>query len=264
MYVGAALMVLAMVAVAARGWPDWSRAMRVGGLSLGAVALVAAGLYVRLPWSRSVGDERRRAVSTMLTAGVGLGLAAIGVLGRVAESPADAGAVLHAVVCVLALLGVCAIARTPLAEVALLACLAWAVWLVAPSGTATWATLVGLGIGWVALAVRGARGRRTAAISGTALALVASVVLAQGEWAWPVRAALAVLVIVALVLFARGGPNVWLGLGAGAAAALAAGAAGGVLGPALALFIGGLATMVVSGIALRAAAPRAARTRTPA
>jgi hypothetical protein len=147
MYVGAALMALAMVAVAARGWPDWSRAMRVAGPALGAVALLAAGLFIRLPWARSVGDERRRAVSTMLTLGVGLGLAALGVL-VVGQAPSGSAAVGHAIVSVVAMLGVCAIARTPLSEVALLGSLAWGVWLVAPAGTATWATLVGLGVAW--------------------------------------------------------------------------------------------------------------------
>ena len=51
--------------------------------------------------------------------------------------------------------------------------------------------------------------------------------------------------------FLRGWANPWLALGAGAATALAASVAGAVIGPALALVFGGLATMIVSAIALR-------------
>jgi hypothetical protein len=189
-------------------------------------------------------------VSTLLTAGVGLALAAAG-LGL--ESPGSGAAIGLAGAAVLALLLVCVVARTPLSETALLGSLAWSAWLLAPSGAATWAALVGLGMAWVAVAVRVARGRRTAAVSGALLALACSVGLAQDSWAWPVRAALAAVVAAGLVMFLRGGPNAWLALGAGGAAALAASVAGGLLGPALALLVGGLATMTVSGIALRAA-----------
>ena len=56
-----------------------------------------------------------------------------------------------------------------------------------------------------------------------------------------------------LGLFLRGRANYWLALGAGAATALAASVAGDVVGPSLALLVGGLATMVVSWIALRSA-----------
>lgn len=253
MYAGALLMGLALAYVAVQGWPEWDLPARVSGLLLGSVALIATGLFVRLPWERSVSGERRRAVSALLTVGVGLGLAALGVLGQVGRAGDAATAVGHAVASVVLMLGACAVARSPFSEVALLGALAWAAWLVVPPGTAAWATLVGLGVAWVGLAARGARGRRTAAVAGTALALVASAQLGQGQWAWPVRAALAALAIGALVVFGRGGPNPWLALAAGAAAALAGAIAGGVLGPALALFIGGLATMVVSWVALRAA-----------
>ena len=83
------------------------------------------------------------------------------------------------------------------------------------------------------------------------LALASAVGLAQGSWSWPVRGALAAVAVAGLGLFLRGRANHWLALGAGAATALAASVAGGVLGPALALLVGGLATMGVSAIALR-------------
>jgi hypothetical protein len=253
MYVGAGLVALSLVGVAARGWSDWGSPLRVGTLGLAALGLLASGLFVRLPWSRSVGEERRRAVSTMLTAGSVLALTAMGVLLGVGGSPGVALATIHAVLAVGMLLAVCAIARTALSEVALLGSLAWSVVLLAPIGPATWTMLVVLGALWALLAWRGARGKRTAAVSGAVLVLVASVGLAQGSWAWPVRGALATLIVACLVVFARGGPNYWLALGAGAAAALAASVAGGILGPALALLVGGLSTMVVSAIALRTA-----------
>jgi hypothetical protein len=85
---------------------------------------------------------------------------------------------------------------------------------------------------------------------GAALALVASVGMAAGPWAWPTRAALAAVAILGLGAFLRGRANYWLALGAGAATALAASVAGHVVGPALALLLGGLATMVVSWVAL--------------
>jgi hypothetical protein len=83
------------------------------------------------------------------------------------------------------------------------------------------------------------------------LALGAAVGLAQGQWAWPVRGALTALVAVGLIRFLRGGEGAWLALGAGAATALAGSWAGGTLGPVVALILAGMATMAVSGIALR-------------
>ncbi len=131
--------------------------------------------------------------------------------------------------------------------------MAWAAWVVVPPGPGTWAFLAGLGVVWAGLGMRWARGRRTAMGLGAALALVASVGMAAGPWAWPTRAALAAAAILGLGAFLRGRANYWLALGAGAATALAASVAGDVVGPALALLLGGLATMVVSWIALRSA-----------
>ena len=48
-----------------------------GGLTT--VALLAAGLFVRLPWSRALSDERRRAVSALLTTGVAVATIGVGV-----------------------------------------------------------------------------------------------------------------------------------------------------------------------------------------
>jgi hypothetical protein len=250
-YVGAALVAVAVGGAAARGWPDWGVGMRAGSLALAGLGLLSAGLFARLPWARPAADGRRRAVSTLLTVGGGLALAAVGVVSDVSRTASTGALVVQAGAAALAMLVVCVIARTPLSELALLGALAWGAWLLAPPGPATWAVLVGLGVGWVLLAARGARGRRTAAVSGSVLALVSSVGLAQGSWAWPVRGALAAVALAGLGMFLRGGPNPWLALGAGAATALAASVAGGVLGPALALLVGGLATMGVSAIALR-------------
>jgi hypothetical protein len=252
MYVGFGLILLALGGVAARGWAGWDDAMRWAIVALASVALLATGLFVRLPWTRALGDERRRAVSSMLALGSGLALlaAAIGLgVGRGGEGPALA----HGLGSVVAMLLVCVVARTPLAETALLAAAAWAAWLVVPAGPAIWVVLVGLGAAWALAGTRCARGRRTAAVAGTGLALVASVGLAAGPWAWWARAGLIALTIGGLGAFLRGHANHWLALGAGAATALAASVAGATLGPALALLVGGLATMAVSGIALRSA-----------
>lgn len=253
MYAGAALVVLAIAGVAARGWSDWAGPMRVASTTLAAVALVAAGLFVRLPWGRRMGDERRRAVSAMLTAGTGLALVAAGVALEIGQGADPGPAAGHGVVAVGSLMLVALVARSPLAETAVLAALAWAVWILVPPGWATWAGLAGLGVAWVLVAGRYGRGRRTAAVAGSVLALAASVGLSEGAWAWGVRSGLAALTVGGLVAFLRGWANHWLALGAGSATALAASVAGAALGPALALLIGGLATMAVSAIALRAA-----------
>jgi hypothetical protein len=157
---------------------------------------------------------------------------------------------------VLAMLVVNLISRTPVSEAGLLGALAWAAWVVVPPGPGTWAFLVGLGVVWAGLSVRWARGRRTSMVLGATLALVASVGMAAGPWAWPTRAGLAAAAVLGLGAFLRGRANYWLALGAGAATALAASVAGDVVGPALALLVGGLATMVVSWIALRGASRR--------
>ncbi len=255
MYAGAALVLVSIAGVVVRGWAAWEPGVRWAFAGLTTVALIAAGLFVRLPWSRPLSDERRRAVSALLATGVGVATAGVGVAlgaGQGAQS-AGPGNAARALGVVLAMLVVNLVARTPVSESGLLAALAWATWVVVPPGPGTWAFLVGLGVAWVALGLRWARGRRTAMVLGAALALVASVGMAAGPWAWPTRAALAAVAVLGLGAFLRGRANYWLALGAGAATALAASIAGDVVGPALALLLGGLATMVVSWIALRSA-----------
>jgi hypothetical protein len=252
-YVGAGLVVLAVAGAAVRGWADWAAGMRAAAVALTSVALLATGLFLRLPWSRRAGDERRRAVSALLTTGMGLVCVATGLALGVRQGVQGGSALVHGVGCLLGMLLVAVVARTPLAELGVLAAGAWAAWVLAPAGAWTWVALAGLGAAWALLGWRLARGRRTAVVAGTALALLGSVGMAQGALAWPVRGVLAALAVAGLVVFLRGGPSPWLALGAGSATALAAAAAGNQLGPAPALLVGGLATMAVSAIALRSA-----------
>ncbi len=255
MYTGAALVLVSIGGVVVRGWDAWDPEVRWAFAGLSTVALVAAGLFLRLPWSRPVSDERRRAVSALLTTGVAVATTGIVVVLRSTpgSSSSDAGPAAAAVGVVLAMLVVNLICRTPVSEAGLLGALAWAAWVVVPPGPGTWAFLVGLGIVWAGLSVRWARGRRTSMILGATLALVASVGMAAGPWAWPTRAGLAAAAVLGLGAFLRGRANYWLALGAGAATALAASVAGDVVGPALAQLVGGVATMIVSWIALRSA-----------
>ncbi len=257
LYAGAALVLVSIGVVAVRGWASWDPAVRWVLTGLMTVALIAAGLFVRLPWRRALGDERRRAVSALLSTGVTVLAAGVGVgLGTdqgAGAQPAGAAGAALAVGVVVAMVVVNLVARTPVSEAGLLACAAFAAWVVVPPGPGTWAFLVGLGVVWAGIGVRWARGRRTALVLGAVLALVASVGMAAGPWAWPTRAVQAGAAVVGLGLFLRGRANHWLALGAGAATALAASVAGDVVGPSLALLVGGLATMVVSWIALRSA-----------
>jgi hypothetical protein len=255
MYTGAALVLLSISGVVARGWSAWEPGLRWTLAGLTTVALIAAGLFVRLPWSRTLSDERRRAVSALLTTGVAVATIGVGVAlgsGQGALS-AGTGNAARALGVVLAMLVVNLVARSPLSECGLLGALVWATWVVVPPGPGTWAFLMGLGVAWAGLGMRWARGRRTAMVLGASLALVASVGMAAGPWAWPTRAGQAAVAVVGLGAFLRGRANYWLALGAGAATALAASVAGDVVGPALALLLGGVATMVVSWIALRSA-----------
>ncbi len=270
MYCGAGLALIAILGVVARGWSAWDTALHVAFTVLSTSTLLGAGLFLRLPWRRVPGDERRRAVSALLTTGVvvaTLGVAAAlapdrdsggltGVGAGGVAGPEQGSLAVAALCATLAMLAVTVTARTPLAETALLLTLAWTTWVVAAPGPGTWAFLAALAVGWAGLGYRWARGRRTAVLLGVGLALACSVGMATGPWAWPTRAALAVVAVTGLAAFLRGRANAWLALGAGAATALAASVAGDVVGPALALLIGGLATMVVSGIALHGARPR--------
>ncbi|MCU0300039.1 MAG: hypothetical protein MUF35_00355 [Candidatus Nanopelagicales bacterium] len=253
-YVGAGLAVLAVAGVAVRGWADWASGMRAAAVALTSVALLATGLFVRLPWSRRPGDERRRAVSALLAAGMGLVCVASGVALDVRQGTAAALGLAHGLACVLAMLLVAAVARTPLTELAVLGAGAWAAWVLVPSGPWTWVAMVGLGSAWALVGWRVARGRRTAVVAGVGLALVGSVGMAtQAALAWPVRGVLGALAVGGLLAFLRGGPAPWLALGAASATALAASVANDQLGPAPALLVGGVATMVVSAIALHGA-----------
>jgi len=255
MYTGAALVLVSIGGVVARGWGAWDPDARWAFAGLMTVALVAAGLFVRLPWSREVSDERRRAVSGLLTTGVAVAATGVAVALGSAQGAASAGpgTVARALALVVTMLVVNVIARTPVSESVLLGALTWSAWVAVPPGPGTWAFLTALGALWAALGMRWARGRRTSMVLGAALALVASVGMAVGPWAWPTRAGLAAVAVLGLGAFLRGRANYWLALGAGAATALAASVAGDVVGPALALLIGGVATMIVSWIALRSA-----------
>lgn len=256
MYVGALLVLIALGSAVVRGWAAWDGPLRWSTAALSAVALVAAGTFARLGWGRNPSGQRRRAVSALLTCGTAIALSDLAVaVGPDQGGGGAAGAVLVAVALGSAL-ACAAAAHTPLSETGLLAALAWSVWLLVPAGPALWAGLVGLGATWVVVGTRWARGRRTAGMAGSVLALAAGVALASGPWAWPARAGLAVVMALGLVRFFRGGANHWLALGAAAATALAAAVAGDVLGPALALLVGGVATTGVSALALRSTPAR--------
>lgn len=256
LYVGALLVLVALASAVLRGWGGWDATLRWSTAGLSAVALVAAGLFARLGRGNEPSGQRRRAVSALLTGGTGIALVELAVLVGPQQGVATPGSALLAGVAVLATLGCAAAARTPLSESGLLLALGWAAWLVVPAGPALWAGLAGLGVAWVLLGARWARGRRTSGVAGSLVALAAAVPLASGAWAWPTRAALATVMVVGLVRFLRGGAPRWLALAAGCALAVAVAVAGELLGPALALLVGGVATMGVSWLALRST-PRA-------
>jgi glucose dehydrogenase len=115
MYAGAALVLVSIGGVVARGWAAWEPGLRWSFAGLTTLALIAAGLFVRLPWSRSLTDERRRAVSALLTAGVAVAMAGVAaVLGSGQEAPtSDPGTAARALGVVLAMLVVNLVARTP-------------------------------------------------------------------------------------------------------------------------------------------------------
>ncbi len=252
LYVGGVLMALAVLLQAARGWQgtaDWVQAVSLG---LTSFVLLATGFFVRLPWSRTLGPQRRRAISVLLVSGAGFALIGIGAAADVRRGAAQALLLAHVVIAVLTMVLVCRIARTPASESGVLAASVWGVWVLAPAGAGCWLGLAALGMAWVLLGTRWAQGPHTARVTGTLLALCAAVGLAQGEWKWAVALVLAGLSVTGLVMFVRGGPNHWLALGAASATALAGSITGGQ-GPLLALAVGGLATMLVSGIALRSA-----------
>ena len=91
MYTGAALVLVSIGGVVARGWGAWDPAARWTFAGLMTVALIAAGLFVRLPWSREVSDERRRAVSGLLSTGVAVAATGVAVAVGSAAGATSAG-----------------------------------------------------------------------------------------------------------------------------------------------------------------------------
>lgn len=257
MYVGAGLVVVAVGRAVADGWQAWEPVLRWIFFGLVSVALFAVGLFVRLPWRSVPSGQRRRAVSTLLTAAT-TGATAGVVLAWPAARDTTAGwpSVVVGLGVLSALLMVNLIARSPLSESALLCCLGWVAWITVPPGPWRWAALLGLGALWAAFGMRWARGRWAAGALGAGLALASAVPLAEGGAQWPVRTGLGALAGFGLVAFMRGRANYWLALGAGASTALAASVARDFVGPGPGLLIGGLATMAVSWIALRTAGSR--------
>ena len=125
MYTGAALVLVSIGGVVARGWAAWEPGVRWAFAGLTTVALIAAGLFVRLPWSRTVSDERRRAVSALLTTGRrgGHDRASAWRSGpHRAPCPSGPGNAARALGVVVAMLVVNLIARTPVSESGLLGC----------------------------------------------------------------------------------------------------------------------------------------------
>lgn len=267
MYCGALLVLLALGSAVVRGWSEWESGSRWATAVLAALALLAPGLWARVSAPRPVSAQRRRAVSAMVTCGTVVGVAALGVATDPTPGTGEAGTVVLAVGGVVAGVASVAAARSPLSETWLLVGLAWACWLLLPRGPVAWGVLTALGAGWALAAcgpwvLRGRtllpagghlRGRRTALVVGPGLALLGGVALATGPWAWPARLALLVVAGAAFTMFRRGGANHWLALAAGSGTALVAAVAGDVLGPALALLMGGVATMGLSWLGLRSA-----------
>lgn len=267
MYAGALLVLLALGSAVLRGWADWEPGSRWATAILASLALLAPGLWARVSATQPLSAQRRRAVSAMVTCGTVVGIGALAVAIDPTPGTGQAGTVALAVGAVLAGAASVVAGRSPLSETWLLAGLAWAAWLLVPRGPVAWTVLTAIGAGWALAAcgpwvVRGRtllpphghlRGRRTALVVGPGLALLGGVALAMGPWAWPARLALLLVAGAAFTMFRRGAANHWLALAAGSGTALVAAVAGDVLGPALALLMGGVATMALSWLALRSA-----------
>lgn len=253
MYAGAGIVVVALLGIVLRQWPDWSDQLQLGTTGLASVALVCGGLFLRLPWDRRMSQERTRAVSAALSCGVATAAVGVAALLGIRQSSDPVGAIGHALLCVLGLALVCVAAATAFSETLLLVALCWLAWVALPSGTVLHLGLACLGSAWVVAGRQWARGPRTAAVIGTLVALVGGTLLAAAPDAWIARGVLAVLAAWALWAFLSGAVSAWLGLAAGAACALSAGIVADLLSPAPALLAGGLATMAVSAVALRGA-----------
>lgn len=255
LYCGASLVLLAVLGMGVRGWGQWQDGMRAAASALASLLLLASGLFLRLPWRSRMSDERNRAVSVMLGTGVAASLVGSAIVLGVSQSSDPVGAAVQSGTGVLLLVGVNLVARTPFSETLLLGSICWLAWLTLPWRPGLWLVLAGLGVLWLLAGQRLGRGPRTAAVAGCTVALAAGAALAAEPDAWVARGVLAAVTAVGLGLFRAGRANYWLALGAAAATALAAAVAAAALSPAPALMIGGLATMAVSGVALRAARP---------
>ena len=252
MYVGAGIVVVALLGLVLRQWSGWTDQLRLGTTGLASVALLCGGLFLRLPWGRPMSRERTRAVSAALSCGVVTAAVGLVAMLGIRQSSDPVGAIGHALLTVLGLALVCVAGATAFSETLLLAALCWLAWVALPSGTALHLGLACLGSAWVVAGRRWARGPRTAVVAGTLVALVSGTLLAAQPDAWIARGVLAVVVAWALWTFLSGSASAWLGLAAGAACALGAGIVADLLSPAPALLAGGLATMAVSAVALRA------------
>lgn len=251
-YVGAGLMALTAVLVAISGWPDWSGRTRVAVVASSGIGLVAAAVWLREAGCSALAEARRRATSVLLSTAIVLLLGPIwgGVMASSNKPPW--GLPLIAFGGLLVTWGADRLAHSPISQTAILL---WAALMVLgmPQGWRVWClpALVGLGLAWSVLGWRYLPARRCAVVSGVLLALGACVVAANGVWSWPARGLLLATGLGSLWRFLRGGRNAWLALGVAGWAALAATAAGAILGPLLALAIGGAVIVAVSLIALR-------------
>jgi hypothetical protein len=251
-HLGVALVVMAAAMGAISGWPSWSDRTRVAVMVAAGLGPLASAAWLRDAGGPELAEQRRRATSTLLTAGI-LVLAG-GAWGAVRAGTERFGWGLPAIALggLLATWGADRVANSPVSQAALLA---WAAALVVglTESAGTWClpALVVLGTAWSVLGWRYLSARRTAAAAGVVLALGAAVIAANGYWAWPARLLLLATGVGSAWRFLAGGRNAWLGLGVAAWAALAASAAGAILGPLLALAIGGAVTVAVSLVALR-------------
>lgn len=251
-YSGAGLMAVTAVLGAITGWTEWSDRTRVAVVAASGLGLIAAAAWLREAGGPALAQVRRRATSGLLSAAIVVLLGPIygGVL---ASSSKSAWALpLIASGGLLVTWGADRLAHTPVSQTAILA---WAALIVlgVPPDWRVWClpALVGLGVAWAVLGWRYFPARRSAVVAGVLLALGACVVAANGVWSWPARALLLAAGVGSLWRFLRGGRNAWLALGVAGWAALAATAAGVVVGPLLALAIGGAVTVAVSLVALR-------------
>ncbi len=197
-YGGAAVMLVAVVGIAARLWAQWDGVERLVTTGLAAASLILGALWLRAPWGRSASPACTRGVSVMLATGVlagGVGTALLFGLGQSSDPVAGLG---HALASVAVMVAVNAVARTPYSETALLGALTWLGWVGLPDGPILWLGLLGLGVAWVGLGVRFARGPRTAAVAGAGLALASAAVMAAQPGAWVARGVLAVLACLGL------------------------------------------------------------------